>query len=385
MNDPIIQLSAGDFPELTAFLANAFAKAQPDYFQTHLSAIYQPTDRHMRCNYAIRRGGAIAGVIGLFPITLHMGSSSLRVAGIGGVSTDPQYRGQGLMSNLMSHVLQQIRQEGYDLSWLSGLRHRYRYFGWEKAGSATFIHAGPPVVDWWRQEHDLPAIRLEPLKEDDAAVLAHLQALQQSQLIYCKRPAEDFSRFLRFHKYQPHVAWDAAGQVAGYITGREGGGDASLVARDASTAAAMACAWVENSKTAGAFQWHTLPDPIGRTLADMSEYISTSGSGNWQIFNWPKVLTTLLRERHAASPLQPGSVAVGINDAKLVVRLTVDGTNATCATTSDKPDITADAPTVTRLLLGPLSPSRVLPLPAAAAILDAWCPLPLWLPPEDHV
>ena len=74
----------------------------------------------------IRRDGCLAAVVGIFPIEWHVGSTTLRMAGIGGVCTDPQRRGQGLMSRLMRHVVDAVRADGYDLSYLGGQRQKSR-------------------------------------------------------------------------------------------------------------------------------------------------------------------------------------------------------------------------------------------------------------------
>ena len=42
-------------------------------------------------------------------------------------------------------------------------------------------------------------------------------------------------------------------------------------------------------------------------------------------------------------------------------------------------------PQMLRLLFGPLPPSHVLNLPANAALLDAWCPLPMFWPALDYL
>jgi len=47
--------------------------------------------------------------------------------------------------------------------------------------------------------------------------------------------------------------------------------------------------------------------------------------------------------------------------------------------------IESDALLAHRLLFGPLRPSQIIELPAAAAALDAWCPLPLYWAPQDNV
>ena len=108
MADQIVQLGAADFPQLITLLDRAFGNSPDRSFAIIHSAIYQPSEELMRCNYAIRRGGELAAAVGLFSINWQLGKVQLRVAGIGGVAVDPQFRRQGLMVMLMAHVHDRI-------------------------------------------------------------------------------------------------------------------------------------------------------------------------------------------------------------------------------------------------------------------------------------
>jgi hypothetical protein len=65
--------------------------------------------------------------------------------------------------------------------------------------------------------------------------------------------------------------------------------------------------------------------------------------------------------------------------------LEVDGKHIRCARTDAEPSLSPDPATAMRLLLGPLPPSAVLALPVGAALLEQWCPLPLFWGRQDGV
>jgi len=137
----IEQARGEDYPEIMDFLLRCFRTIAPDHepFEDIYPDLYQPTDESMGMNYIIRDGGRIVSLAGIFPLTLRMDQVSLRVAGIGGVATDPAYRGKGYMSSLMGHLKQEVIDRGYPVSWLTGERDRYAHFGWEKAGATLNI------------------------------------------------------------------------------------------------------------------------------------------------------------------------------------------------------------------------------------------------------
>jgi hypothetical protein len=83
-------------------------------------------------------------------------------------------------------------------------------------------------------------------------------------------------------------------------------------------------------------------------------------------------------------PLLPGRVVVEIEKYGRIC-LEVDSSTARCVRTRKSADVTGPAAAIMRLLFGPLPPGAVMPLPAAARPLAAWCPLPLYLPRQDTV
>ena len=62
--------------------------------------------------------------------TMRLGAAKVRVGGIGDVSTHPFYRRQGVMRHLFAHVLQFMKDEGYDISMLWGIPNFYDKFGY---------------------------------------------------------------------------------------------------------------------------------------------------------------------------------------------------------------------------------------------------------------
>ena len=119
-------------------------------------------------------------------------------------------------------------------------------------------------------------------------------------------------------------------------------------------------------------------------LAQLCEGVTASCSGNWQIFDWATTLNALLKTRAALVPLLDGAVVVEIAGYGRV-ELAVRGRAAQCVRTEAAPALQLDAFTAMRLLCGPLPPTLVMPLPAAAAPLEQWCPLPLFWGRQDAV
>lgn len=381
MAERIVQLGAGDYDEAMDFLDLVFAEHRAHDFRRLHPLIYHPTDAHMRCNYVVRRSGRIAAIVGLFPITLHMGDTPLRTAGIGSVSVHPDHRGQGLMRLLMDRVMRGVERGGYPLAYLGGDRQRYAYWGFETAGVELdcTVHAGNVKHAVGESAR---SITLEAM-EDDGAALAAVKRLHDAQPIRCERPLASFGRSLRVWDRRGLAGHDAQGNIVAYACGRAGHDQVvDLCAATDRDAAAYIGARVLAEQRTLHLSLPMLPMPWVRRVMDLADQCSIHTSGNWRIFDWPRVIGALVRLRHRVSALPAGAVVIGAGDAVFEIR--IDG-SVTCEPCDGAPDVAADEPTMLRLLCGPLPPSLVTDLPARARVLDSWCPLPLCLPTQDRV
>ena len=388
MADKIECLSLSDYEELIAHLDAAFQFSPEASFTRLVPLVYRPTEELMRCNFAIRREGRIAAVVGVFPVTWHLGRAVLRVAGVGGVSCASPYRGQGLMSRLLAHAREHIRREGYHLSYLGGQRQRYAHFGWEKAGMEMRFAVSEANVRHHFANRPSQGIHLEPLDPADKGTILELKALHDAQVSWCQHSAEDFELYLRSWITTPKVARDAQGRIVGYaLIGRGGKAVAELVARNEEMICEVIRCLMEDRAASDplGIVVDVLDSPAARAIGAFANDTAIHLGGNWQIFDWPHVLGAALAAKHQTASLPQGEVILGIDGCDQALRLRVNADGPGCEYTDEEPGVLAGPLVATRLLFGPLEPASVVPLPARASILNAWCPLPLRLSRQDHV
>ncbi|MFO7636044.1 MAG: GNAT family N-acetyltransferase [Clostridia bacterium] len=131
----------GEYPELLRLLDASYGM-ENGWFLRHEGHLYPDPDENdferISRNKLLKENGKILGGLGLFPLTFQAVVGGhvihLSVAGIGSVFTVKEYRNQGVMSHMLDFAVQHVKENGYDLSWLSGNRHRYRNYGWDLAG-----------------------------------------------------------------------------------------------------------------------------------------------------------------------------------------------------------------------------------------------------------
>lgn len=91
---------------------------------------------HIPVHHTIEENGKIKALLDVYPVTLKLNGSkkSIRAAYIGTVAVHPKSRGKGYMTELMKRAENDAIEKGFDLMLVDGDRHRYRSYGFERAG-----------------------------------------------------------------------------------------------------------------------------------------------------------------------------------------------------------------------------------------------------------
>ena len=76
--------------------------------------------------------GRIVSTLRIWDRWVHLGATPVRMGGIGGVTTHPDYRQRGIATRLMEHAAEYMRDDGYDLGLLFTMipARFYRRLGW---------------------------------------------------------------------------------------------------------------------------------------------------------------------------------------------------------------------------------------------------------------
>ena len=385
MSNEVVQLTAADFDEGMAFLNAVFGEERPHDFHAMLPSIYQPTDKLMACNHAVRENGEIRAIVGLFPMDWQVGETVLKVGGIGGVSTHSAHRDKGYMSLLMNHCVQHMKAQDFHLSYLSGQRQRYGYSGYETCGQRFLVPIGKRNI---RHVFDTPSsLCFEAIAVDDVDRIAVAQRLHDAQLVHHLRDPTHFGRFLVSWYHKPFAALDERGAMVGYLVATSDGSRVSeLVAADTDTAVDIARGWVEADAERSSinFELSAVNYDLVRRIAALGESQSVHEADNWQIFDWVATVEALLKVSATGGELVDGEALIGIEEHGTLRVRVVGGEpqveRVGCASTRAWHPFTA-----MRVFFGPLPPCAVTALPHEAAVLQAWCPLPLSWPTQDGV
>lgn len=166
-------------------------------------------------------GDRLVGHFGVYDITQRVGRGTLRVAGIGAVACDAEFRKRGIVRAVATESVAGLAGAGYEVSLLYGIRNFYHRFGYV---------TGWPDYRWTVATCDLPAENtpdLDPIQ--DYVALADLaNAWHDGVSGTAVRPTWRGNPRTGHTGYQ----WvDASGDCAGYIAYKKS--DDTLMVTDA--------------------------------------------------------------------------------------------------------------------------------------------------------
>ena len=152
---------------------------------------FRAIDFEVAENYGLFDSGKLVGMVTMTPKDLVIGNHSIKIGGIGAVSTHPEARGKGVMRKLLNYSIERMRKLNIPLSILWGDTQRYRHFGWETCGRKIRFHINARSVKYHELKSDFRLVPYNQQKHLDAIMNMH-----DAQTLRVKRSRKDFEYYL---------------------------------------------------------------------------------------------------------------------------------------------------------------------------------------------
>ena len=343
-------------------------------FEHYYPNIYRPTPEFCASAYVVEDGGELVSHVGLYPLEIVTHGITLPMGGIGAVATHPKARGKGHMSELLYHVIDEMRARGYPLSWLGGDRQRYKTFGWERAGMTYELLFSRRSLD----RAGVAAVPIEAQMPEDAEdVVARWQSLAA-----CHAHRPNLGLQLRRDGMRVWTAERGYAIAHGHSYGSLS--IAELVSASGQEAGIIRAVleWTDR----GDISWE-LPASDTARIARLMPYASGWRAGNWQMYRIVDLAGLLARMKpilsRRAATVRDLELSIVIeehdrlDEATLAVR---DGDVAISPRRHAERTVTWSSVEAARVLLG--GPPIAIEVPVELAAL---LPLPVFLPVLDHV
>jgi predicted N-acetyltransferase YhbS len=325
----------------------------------------------------IDANGSIAAHVGVYPLKLKVGSSTLTCGGIGGVAAAIDHRGQGLMSHLMHEAIRHMREQGWSMSVLWGDRQRYQHFGYQTCGIKFNLRINRRSLQRARIE---PSTTVEEVDKTSSDVLRKLEELsaeidfgverEQLELLLSRPSARVF-----------------IGDEGYLISMRERSGDlevTEVISPSGSEAELIYGALVWSFGDEANVELAGAQTERAARLSRVCNYWRASPQGMFHIISWPQLLEELapfLGVQVAGVPAF--RMSIGCRWQETVDQATIDWDGARLSVSSGRHAseyVELENPHLTGLLLGgPFSGAEKL------GMFGRLLPVPIHIPIMDHV
>lgn len=149
-------------------LSFGFIKADSVPFLRLLPKLYKKEYAPWENNVCVLENDRIRSEVGIYYQQQEVCGVRLKVGGIGNVCVHPDARGRGYMQAAMNAVVEEMKHNGTDYSFLDGHRQRYAYFGYEGVGSMVNISVDVRNIRHVFGAGYIPETQIVPVEDNDA-------------------------------------------------------------------------------------------------------------------------------------------------------------------------------------------------------------------------
>ncbi|MBR5519135.1 MAG: GNAT family N-acetyltransferase [Clostridia bacterium] len=383
--------TAADFDEIIDFIDFVFSKnGSPHDFPAMYPNLYLRTDESMRNLVNLYEDGKIIGSVLAHERVLSVAGKELKVVGIGNVAAHPRMRGKGIMTKLMTHIVDEMKKDGVAISMLGGKRSRYNHFGYEVGGAGYGLRFGDEEVEPIYGKEIADKYTFRAFTADDKELASACKAIYETQNVHFLYNDDAFVlRFFDWSGRTPYAAYNTAGELIGYIAlGPQG--------RQRSICEHAFVSGIDAAEALAAFAIHTQGDLRVTVrdweMVDFSKLIrvgsihSFGPTEMWNILDWKAVLEAFLTIKAAYANLENGSMVVEVLEQGKW-EITVDGSAVTVVDSDKTADLTFSALDSVYAMTGP-QPMALIGYDHPEAVLRmarSWFPLPLVSIEADRV
>jgi len=125
-----------------------------------------------RCHRALHIEGRKVSWLTVIDYHQRIGSAVVRMGGIAGVGTEPSERMKGYSRRVIEDTVRYMYEQGFDVSWLFGIRDFYPKFGYAVCAAATSITMA--TRDAERARDAVGDFKIRPYNEEDLDALISL-------------------------------------------------------------------------------------------------------------------------------------------------------------------------------------------------------------------
>jgi len=183
-----MHLKKEEFEEMMLCLEKSYN--HPHYsFPQYYPHVWRKDTIQYKNRIIAKERNKIVSHVGIFPLTAVVENTQIKMGGIGGVATLPEFRRRGHMTRLMDYCIQKMRDDGYPISTLWGDRERYENFGYEVAGEEVIFKFSKRSLKRNVELFPVNVTRLEEKK----GLIEKIIFIHKNEPLHIKRKKRDYA------------------------------------------------------------------------------------------------------------------------------------------------------------------------------------------------
>lgn len=209
----IRKANAGEMPKILECINQSFSFDKGEAFDISASQpkVYQSTNDFSHLHTIYEEDEKVCCVVGNLKNNIQVDNKIYPFSVIGSVSTLPEFRNKGFMTNTLNAVIQENKKSKMVFSVLTGLRRRYNNFGFEKCGFRYYFSFDNNFCKSQKTDYDIKIVNFED-KYLDSIFNIYCESNK-----YILRNKEDFNLLLQT-SYSKVFVLVIDSNVIGYFT-----------------------------------------------------------------------------------------------------------------------------------------------------------------------
>ena len=400
-----MQCMAANTPELERSYAEVAGRAfkRPGEMRDHiLKWMKRPRYSHAHTRIVVDNG-AVVGGLAIVELPVRYGDTVLKLGGISCVATDPESQKRGYGRANMEDAVAYMAQNGYDLSFLLGIRDYYYRYGYRTAIVWFECRISPNVYS----AKPAPGLRVRRARKSDIPGMAALYEKNGAQCdLSVVREKKDWLWYFDFGRFSDaHVVVNSEKNIVGYLVCRGAGRVDEIGLEDTTEVYETVLAFLQEKAKQAFSTQVTVYTPGENGFARYCLYKKRSTWARWtdyqggpmlRLFNvenlFRKIAPTLqIRWQRVPRGLQPVAFTVQCPMGKVAFVPTDNDLMVTPGAVAGEVVVLPDE-ALTELVLGFRPAADVVadagarPAAATVALLDAIFPVSTtFLSPSDHM
>ena len=326
-----------------------------NYSDKNLPVIYKKKNFMAGIHYLAKENGRLVGSISSYPAIYALCDERIKVSSISCVAVHRRARSKGYMRKLMEMAINEMRENGTDLSFLHGQRQRYEYYEYTHCGVQLHFSCTSDNIRHYFKHTSGSTISLKELQENDVETYDKIYHIYHKRKDHIIRPYDIFEDIMNTWGDKTIGIYQNETLIGYLSSSMDYGSIVEFNLNDLTLIGDVLKIYFTQFKRDKVIIEAFSPDTeLISCLSKFTESVSIVNAGSFNVLNYPAVLTAFLKLKCETTVLPDGFVTINIQN-KCNIKIEINGNVPSVSLTNEKPDLECSHLEAMQLLFSPVS------------------------------